>query len=57
MLINQTLNESRDNVSKRLEFIAKELKKLDDIVKDNQQKQAAKRASIQKMQEQLYSII
>jgi hypothetical protein len=43
MQVPQTLKESRENVEKRIDFIVKELKKVEDIIRDNQTKQAIKR--------------
>ncbi|CAD8198227.1 unnamed protein product [Paramecium octaurelia] len=57
VLVSQTLQESKENVSKRLDFIGKEFKKVEDLIKENTNKQIAKKTSIQKMQEQLYQIV
>ncbi|CAD8108094.1 unnamed protein product [Paramecium sonneborni] len=57
VLVQQTLQESKENVSKRLDFIGKEFKKVEDLIKENTNKQIAKKTSIQKMQEQLYQIV
>ncbi|KAM3139566.1 hypothetical protein pb186bvf_008402 [Paramecium bursaria] len=57
VLVPQTTQESKENVNKRLNFILNELKKVEDLVKDNQNKQLQKRALIQKFQEQLYHIM
>jgi len=38
VLVAQTLVESKDNVNKRIDFITKELKRVDDLVKENTNK-------------------
>lgn len=55
--VPQSLKESKENVDKRIDFIIKELKKVEDIIRDNQNKQAQKRQLSQKLQEQLVKII
>ncbi|CAD8107604.1 unnamed protein product [Paramecium sonneborni] len=57
VLVQQTLQESKENVSKRLDFIGKEFKKVEDLIKENTNKQITKKTSVQKMQEQLYQIV
>jgi prefoldin beta subunit len=52
VLVKQDLEESRQNVSKRIEYINKELKKCQDTIQGLEQKQDKYRENLQKLQQQ-----
>ncbi|XP_058835018.1 probable prefoldin subunit 6 [Topomyia yanbarensis] len=52
VLVKQELEESKQNVAKRIEYINKELKKCTDNISNLEQKQDKYRANLQKLQRQ-----
>ncbi|XP_055534065.1 probable prefoldin subunit 6 [Wyeomyia smithii] len=52
VLVKQELEESKQNVAKRIEYINKELKKCTDNITSLEQKQDKYRANLQKLQRQ-----
>lgn len=56
VLIKQDLEESRQNVVKRMDYIKKELKRCNDNIEDLEKKQDKHRENIQKHQQQLQSV-
>lgn len=52
MLVKQDLEESRQNVAKRMEFIKKELGRCNDALEGMEKKQDTHRENIQKLQQQ-----
>ncbi|EGR34295.1 prefoldin subunit 6, putative [Ichthyophthirius multifiliis] len=54
VLVKQTLQESKQTIEKRLEFIRKEAIKVELLLKDNEQKQHDKKSKIVKLQENYY---
>ncbi|XP_053688209.1 probable prefoldin subunit 6 [Sabethes cyaneus] len=57
VLVKQELEESKQNVTKRIEYINKELKKCTDNIASLEQKQDKYRANLQKLQRQYQSQI
>ncbi|EDS45727.1 prefoldin subunit 6 [Culex quinquefasciatus] len=57
VLVKQELEESKQNVTKRIEYINKELKKCTDNIQQLEQKQDKYRANLQKLQRQYQSQI
>ncbi|XP_058456042.1 probable prefoldin subunit 6 [Malaya genurostris] len=57
VLVKQELEESKQNVAKRIEYINKELKKCTDNISSLEQKQDKYRANLQKLQRQYQSQI
>lgn len=53
VLVRQDTMEARSNVSKRLEFIAGELKRLDSQLHQLEEKQSKKQAQLVKMQQEV----
>ncbi|XP_050301105.1 prefoldin subunit 6 [Anthonomus grandis grandis] len=53
ILIKTELVEAKQNVSKRVDFINKELKKVDDLIATLEKKQDTHREALQKLQMQL----
>lgn len=53
VLVKQDLEESRQNVSKRMDYIEKELKRCNNSLEDLEKKQDKQRESIQKLQQKL----
>nr|SVE74606.1 EOG090X0MQF [Daphnia barbata] len=53
VLIKQDLEEARQNVSKRIDYIAGEIKRLDKTIEDLDQKQDSQRETLSKLQQQL----
>lgn len=53
VLVKQDLEESRQNVSKRMDYIKKELKRCNDQIEDLEKKQDKHRENIQKLQQKL----
>nr|CAG4636716.1 EOG090X0MQF [Eubosmina coregoni]SVE70219.1 EOG090X0MQF [Eubosmina coregoni] len=53
VLVKQDLEEARQNVSKRIDYITGELKRLDKTIDDLDKKQDAQREVLGKMQQQL----
>lgn len=51
-MVKQELEESRQNVGKRIEFINKELKKCQDTIGSLENKQDKYRENLQKLQQQ-----
>lgn len=56
VLVKQDLEESRQNVVKRMDYIKKELKRCNDNIEDLEKKQDKHRENIQKFQQQLQSL-
>lgn len=54
--MKQDLEESRQNVVKRMDYIKKELKRCNDNIEDLEKKQDKHRENIQKYQQQLQSL-
>ncbi|XP_055627875.1 probable prefoldin subunit 6 [Toxorhynchites rutilus septentrionalis] len=52
VLVKQELEESKQNVTKRIDYINKELKKCTDNISNLEQKQDKYRANLQKLQRQ-----
>ena len=52
MLVKQDLEEARQNVGKRMDYIKKELKRCNDNIEDLEKKQDKHRENIQKLQQQ-----
>jgi len=52
-LIKQDLDEAKANVSKRIDYISGELKRLDKTIEELDQKQDAQREALGKLQQQL----
>jgi prefoldin beta subunit len=52
VLVKQDLEESRQNVAKRIEYINKELKKCQDTISALENKQDKYRENLQKLQQQ-----
>lgn len=57
ILVKQTLSESQMTIEKRIEFISKENKRVENLIKENENKQIAKRNKIAKLQETYQKII
>ncbi|EAT47812.1 AAEL001103-PA [Aedes aegypti] len=57
VLVKQELEESKQNVAKRIEYINKELKKCTENIASLEQKQDKYRANLQKLQRQYQSQI
>lgn len=53
VLVKQDLEESRQNVGKRMDYIKKELKRCNDQIEDFETKQDKHRENIQKFQQKL----
>lgn len=53
MLVKQDLEDSRQNVGKRMDYIKKELKRCNDQIEDLEKKQDKHRENIQKLQQKL----
>jgi prefoldin beta subunit len=53
VLVKQDLAEARANVNKRIEYISAELKRLDGILRDFENKQNSKKESIMKLQQKI----
>lgn len=53
MLVKQDLEESRQNVGKRMDYIKKELKRCNDAIEEMEKKQDKHRETIQKLQQKL----
>lgn len=51
VLIPQTLKESRKTINARIELIKNQLRKVDELIKDNESKQNEKVARISKLKE------
>lgn len=51
--MKQDLEDSRQNVSKRMDYIKKELKRCNDQIEDLEKKQDKHRENIQKLQQKL----
>jgi prefoldin beta subunit len=49
-LLKQNLKESKDNVGNRIKFIAEEVKRNDELIKDIETKMEAQREVVQKLQ-------
>lgn len=57
ILAKQDLNEAKTNVEKRIEFITKEIERMDKLEIDFQAKSEEKRKNIMKLQEDFRKII
>jgi len=57
ILAKQDLNEAKSNVEKRIEFISKEIERMDKLETDFQAKAEDKRKNIMKLQEDFRKII
>ncbi|XP_049292626.1 probable prefoldin subunit 6 [Anopheles funestus] len=55
VLVKQDLEESKQNVGKRIEYISKELKRCTENISQLEQKQDKYRANLQKLQQQYQS--
>ncbi|XP_050091607.1 probable prefoldin subunit 6 [Anopheles aquasalis] len=55
VLVKQELDDSKQNVSKRIEYITKELKRCSENINQLEQKQDKYRANLQKLQQQYQS--
>ncbi|XP_050081047.1 probable prefoldin subunit 6 isoform X2 [Anopheles maculipalpis] len=55
VLVKQDLEESKQNVGKRIEYISKELKRCAENINQLEQKQDKYRANLQKLQQQYQS--
>ncbi|XP_052860493.1 probable prefoldin subunit 6 [Anopheles cruzii] len=55
VLVKQELEESKQNVGKRIEYITKELKRCSENINQLEQKQDKYRANLQKLQQQYHS--
>lgn len=53
VLVKQDLEESRQNVGKRMDYIKKELKRVNERIEDLEKKQDKHRETIQKLQQKL----
>lgn len=53
VLVKQELDESKQNVNKRIDFISKELKRCNDTLVTMEKKQDKQRETLQKLQQQL----
>lgn len=53
VLVKQDLEESRQNVGKRMDYIKKELKRCNDQIEELEKKQDKHRENIQKLQQKL----
>ena len=53
VLAKQDVNESKTNVEKRIEYITKEIERMDKLEQDFQTKVEERRANIQKLQEDM----
>lgn len=53
VLIKTELVEAKQNVNKRIDFISKELKKVDEVIASLEKKQDTHREALQKLQHQL----
>ncbi|XP_066249863.1 prefoldin subunit 6 [Euwallacea similis] len=53
VLIKTELVEAKQNVSKRIDYISKEVKKVDDLISSLEKKQDVHREALQKLQHQL----
>ena len=53
VLAKQDVNESKTNVEKRIEYITKEIERMDKLEQDFQSKVEERRANIQKLQEDM----
>ncbi|KAJ4782007.1 Prefoldin subunit 6 [Rhynchospora pubera] len=56
VLVKQDLAEAKANVKKRIEYISAELKRLDGILRDFENKQNSKKESIMKLQQKIQSV-
>lgn len=52
VLVKQELEESRQNVAKRMEYIKKELKRCNDTIETLEKRQDKHRENLQKLQQQ-----
>lgn len=57
VLVKQSASEAKMNVTKRLEFITKELRKTEELIKANETKQLNYRSKIMKLQEAYYKAV
>ncbi|ETN64552.1 prefoldin subunit 6 [Anopheles darlingi] len=55
VLVKQELDDSKQNVAKRIEYITKELKRCSENINQLEQKQDKYRANLQKLQQQYQS--
>ncbi|CAN8020407.1 hypothetical protein HPB47_025806 [Ixodes persulcatus] len=55
VLVKQGLEEAQQNVNKRIEYIANELKRHDTLMQDLEKKQEAQREAIHKLEQQIQS--
>ncbi|CAN7992332.1 putative prefoldin [Ixodes scapularis] len=55
VLVKQGLEEAKQNVNKRIEYIANELKRHDTLMQDLEKKQEAQREAIHKLEQQIQS--
>uniref|UniRef100_G3MQT1 Probable prefoldin subunit 6 n=2 Tax=Amblyomma TaxID=6942 RepID=G3MQT1_AMBMU len=53
VLVKQSLEDAKQNVNKRLEYITAEMKRHDTLLKDLEKKQEAQREAIHKLEEQI----
>ncbi|RZF32204.1 hypothetical protein LSTR_LSTR004067 [Laodelphax striatellus] len=53
VLIKQELDEAKQNVSKRLDYINGELKRIDDLISSTESKREGHKQKIEKLQKQL----
>ena len=56
VLIKTELIEAKQNVSKRIDYINKELKKVDDLIASLEKKQDVHREALQKIQHQMQQV-
>ncbi|CAM8989328.1 unnamed protein product [Rhodiola kirilowii] len=56
VLVKQDLAEANANVRKRIEYISAELKRLDDILQDLEEKQNSKRDTVLKLQHKFQAL-
>ncbi|KAL9685883.1 hypothetical protein QQ045_023337 [Rhodiola kirilowii] len=56
VLVKQDLAEANANVRKRIEYISAELKRLDDILQDLEEKQNSKRDTVLKLQQRFQAL-
>lgn len=56
VLIKTELVEAKQNVSKRIDYINKELKKVDDLIASLEKKQDVHREALQKIQHQMQQV-
>lgn len=53
ILVKQSLNDSQQNIAKRIDFIGKELQKCNDRLNDIEKTQEKHRENLSKLQQQL----